>query len=77
MIRYNKCWWGYEKKKLHALLVGMSVATTSIDNSMEFLQKLKLELPFSNSTSECLSEENENPNSKRYMYPSVHCSIRT
>ena len=39
---------------------------------MEVPQKMKNK--FSNSTSEYLSEENENTNSKSYVYPGVHCS---
>ena len=48
-----------------------------MENSMDFLQKIKTRTALwsSNSTSEYLSEENENTNLKRYMQPNSHHSI--
>jgi hypothetical protein len=34
-INNNKCWWGCGgKRKLHTLLVGMEISTTTMENSM-------------------------------------------
>ena len=48
-----------------------------MENSMEIPQKIKNKTTIwpSYSTSEYLSEEYENTNSKKYMHPCVHCSI--
>ena len=35
-----------EKREPCALLVGMQTGETTVENSMEFPQKLKMELPF-------------------------------
>lgn len=50
--------------------MGIATATVTMQNSMEVHQKIKNRTTIwsSNSTS-------ENINSKRYMYPKVHCSI--
>ena len=48
-----------------------------MENDMDVPQKIKnrTTVSCSNSTSEYLSEESENTNLKRYMYPYVYCSI--
>ena len=58
------------------LLAGMQTGTATMENSMEIPQKIKnrITIRFSNSTFEYLSKENEDTNSKRYVYPCVHCS---
>ena len=59
------------------LLVGMQTGAATMENNMEFPQKIKNEpalLP-SDSASRDLSEETQNTNSKEYMPLYVHCSI--
>ena len=53
------------------------LGTVSGNASMEAPQKLKNRITklSSNSTPGYLSKENKNTNLKRYMQPSVHCSI--
>ena len=47
-----------------------------MEKSMEFLQKLKMELPYDQGIPLLsIYEENKSINSKRFMYPCVHCSI--
>ena len=60
-----------------ALLVGMQIGVTTVDNSMEFPQKIKNEpaLWLSGSIYRDLSKETQNTNSKEYTHPYVHCSI--
>ena len=60
-----------------ALLVGVQTGTTAVENSMELSQKIKngTALWPSDSTSESLSKEVQNINSKEYKHPYVHCSI--
>ena len=70
----NKCWQDMEIRDPGALLVGMSIGTATIKNSMEVPQKIKIEIS-QDSTTEYLPKENESTNSKRYMYLYVYCSI--
>ena len=42
----NKCWSLWRKGNPSALLVGMQTCEATAENSMEFPQKLKMELPF-------------------------------
>ena len=60
-----------------ALLVGMLVGAATMENGMEVAKRIKnrTTIRSSNSTSGYFSEENKNPNSKRYMHFYVHCSI--
>ena len=47
--RNNRCWQGCDfprKWNPPALLVGMQTGTVTLENSMEFPQKLKIELPY-------------------------------
>ena len=55
----------------------MQIGAAIMENSMEVPQKIKNRTTIwsSNSTSEYLSEENENTNLKRYVHSHVHCSI--
>ena len=60
-----------------ALLVGMQTGADTVENSMEFPQKIKngTALWPIDSTAGNISEETWNTNSKEYMHPYVHCSI--
>ena len=73
--RNTKCWrkWG----KICALLVGMEIGATTMENSMEILQKVKNRTTVWPTcfTSCYVSEEHENTNLKNYMHSYVHCSI--
>ena len=40
----------WRKRKLSTLLVGMQTGAANVENSMEFPQKLKMELPFNSAT---------------------------
>ena len=62
-----------------ALLVGMQTGVVSVENSMEISQRVKsriikkinksrIIIQFSNSSTGYLPKENENTNLKRYMY---------
>jgi hypothetical protein len=43
----NKCWLACgEQESCILLLVGMQISTTTMESSMEFLKKLKIELPY-------------------------------
>ena len=39
----DKCWKGYREK---GTLVGMQIVAATMENSMRFLKKLKIELPY-------------------------------
>ena len=58
------------KGNLHAL-VGMQICAATVENSMEFPQKIK------NRTTLCPSdsERSQNTNSEEYMHPCVHCGV--
>ena len=49
----------------------------TMENSTEYIWKLKIKLPYdpAKSTSVYLSKENENFNLEIYLYPHVYCSI--
>ena len=55
----------------------MQTAVATMENSMEFSQKIKNgpALWPSDSISRDLSEETQNTNLKQYVHPYVHCSI--
>ena len=55
----------------------MQTGSASVENRMEFPQKVKNGnvLCLSNSTSGNTSEETQNTNLKEYKHPYVHCSI--
>ena len=55
----------------------MQIAAATMENSMESPQKIKnwTNIWYNISTSGCLSEGNENTNSKRYIHPNVQSSI--
>ena len=65
------------KMNPHALLMGMWIGAATVENSMGVTKKIKSRTTIwsNNSTSGYLSKENKNTNLKRYMHPSVHCSI--
>ena len=65
-----------EKGNPSALLVGMQTGAATVENSMEFPQKLKNETAFwpRDSTAGYVSKETQNTNSEEYMQPCVHCS---
>ena len=60
-----------------ALLVGMQIGAATVESSTELLQKIKNETALwsSKSTSENLSEETCNTNSKEYKLPYVYCHV--
>ena len=72
-----KCWQDVKKLDDSYIADGDVNCTATVENSMEFPQKIKnrTTIESSNSTSGYLSEENENSNSNRYPHPSVHYSI--
>ena len=48
----NKCWQGGGGNRNHfALLVGMQTDAATVESTMEFLKKLKMELPFDSAIS--------------------------
>ena len=58
-----------------ALLAGMQTGAATVENSMEFPQKLKVELPFDLAIPLLgLYPKNPNTNSKEPMHPSVQSS---
>ena len=61
------------------LFVGMWIGTGTMENSMEVPQNIKnrTTIGSSNSTFGYLSEENENTNLKRYMYPMFIAALFT
>ena len=67
----------WRKGNPSTLLVGMQTGAATVENSMEFPQKIKNGTAFwpSNSTSGNISEEIWNTNLKDYMHPYVHSSI--
>ena len=56
------------------LLVGMSIATTPVENSMEVPQKTNYRTTVLSSNPIPGHISGQNFHSKRYMYPYVHCS---
>ena len=67
----------WRKRNPHALLVAMQTGAATVENSMEFHQKIKNKIAIwsSNSTTWYLPKENENTNLKRYMHLYIYCSI--
>ena len=67
----------WRKGNTFALLERISTGTATMENSMKVLQKIKnrTTIRTSNSTSVCLSRENENTNVKNYIHPHVQYSI--
>ena len=67
----------WKKRNSFALLVGMQIGAATVESSMEIPQKIKngTALWPSDSTSESLSKEVQNINSKEYKHPYGHCSI--
>ena len=61
----------------HELWVGMQTVVATVENSMKVPQKIKYRttLRSSNHTTGYLPKEYENGNSKRYVHPSVSCTI--
>ena len=61
----------------HALLVGMQTGAETVENSMEFPQKIKngTALWPSDSTAGNISKKPQNTNLKEYMHPYAHFSI--
>ena len=61
----------------HAVLVGMQIGVATVENSMEFSQKIKngTALWPSYLTSGNISEETQNTNMKVHEHPYVHCNI--
>ena len=67
----------WRKENTCALLVGMSIGIDTMENSLEFPQKVKNRTTIwsSNSTSGNTSKGRENTMSKRYLHPHVQSSI--
>ena len=58
------------------MLVGMQTGIATLENSMGFLKKLKIELPYpSNCNSRYLPKGYKNTDSKWHMHPSVDGNI--
>ena len=55
----------------------MEIGAATMENSVEFPQKIKNRTVIwsSNFTSGCLPQENKNSNFNIYLYPSVHSNI--
>ena len=66
-----------EKREPLCPVGGNEIGTATMENNMEFPQKIKngTALWPSDSTSGNISEETQNANSKEYMSPYVHCNI--
>ena len=66
-----------EKGNPSALLVGMQTGAATVENSMEFPRKLKMELPFYPVITllGLYPKDPETPNPKEPMHPNVHSSI--
>ena len=66
----------WEKGNLHSLLVGVQTGAAVVENSVEVSQNIKNSTALwpNNSTSGYLSEEIQNMNLKRHMYPYVYSS---
>ena len=66
-----------EKGEPFYTVVGMQIGAVTVESSKELPQKIKngTALLPSDSTSESLSKEVQNINSKEYKHPYVHCSI--
>ena len=66
-----------EKMEPLCTLVGKKSGIVSMENSMEFTQKLKNRptIWYINSILEHVSKENKNTNSKRYIHPYSQCCI--
>ena len=62
----------WRKRNTWALL-WLYVGAATVENSMEFSQILRVELPYDPAIP-LLVEENKNTHSKRYMHSHVHCS---
>ena len=60
-----------------ALLVGMQIGAATMENTVEFPQKIKNRTALwpRNSSSGYISEETQNTNLKEYMHLYVHCSV--
>ena len=66
----------WRKKSPHPLLVGMHTGAATVKNSMEVLQKLKIELPYDLAISLLgICPKEIKTISKKYLYSHVHCSI--
>ena len=67
----------WKKGKPSALLVGMKIGATTKENRVEIPQKIKngIALWTSHSTSENISKETQNTNSKEFIHHYVHRSI--
>ena len=61
-----------EKKEILYILVGMQISAATMGNSSP--KKLKVAIWSSNPTPEYTARKDKSSNSKRYTYPSVHCS---
>ena len=59
------------------LLMGMHTGASTVENSMEIFQKLKLELPYDLGISHLytLKKKKKDTNSNGYIHPNVHSSI--
>ena len=67
----------WRERNLHALLVGMKTGTATVENSMEFLQKVKNRtiLQANNHTTGYLPKEYKNTNSKGHMHSYIYNSV--
>ena len=65
------------KENTSALLVGLHTGAASVENSIEFPQKIKYVTAFwpSHSTAWIITQEPQNTNSKEPMHTYVHSNI--
>ena len=67
----------WRKGNTVTLLMGMQIGTVTVENGMEVPYKSKHRTTISPGTGNPTPghRSGENYNSKRYMHPSVHCSV--
>lgn len=65
----------WRKGNTVTLLMGMQIGTVTVENGLEVPYKSKHRTTISPGNPTPGHRSGENYNSKRYMHPSVHCSV--